>query len=78
LTLIEELLSDIPVLSYDRQCVWEFGRIRGRLLREGVAVGTADLMIAAVAMAHDLTLVTHNTSHFRHVPGLHLEDWLTR
>jgi tRNA(fMet)-specific endonuclease VapC len=78
LTLLEEFLSDIPLLAYDRQCAWEFGRIRGRLLREGVAVGTPDLMIAAVALAHDLTLVTHNTSHFRHIPGLQLTDWLTR
>jgi predicted nucleic acid-binding protein len=37
----------------------------------------ADLMIASVALVHDLTLVTHNTADYQHVPGLRLEDWLT-
>jgi tRNA(fMet)-specific endonuclease VapC len=32
-------------------------------------------MIAAIALAYDLTLVTHNTSEFSRVPGLRLEDW---
>jgi predicted nucleic acid-binding protein len=29
-----------------------------------------------VAVAHGATLVTHNTRHFQHIPGIHLEDWL--
>lgn len=35
-----------------------------------------DLLIAATALAHDLTLVTHNTHDFAHVPGLRVVDWL--
>ncbi len=34
-------------------------------------------MIAAIALAHDLTLVTNNTKHFLPVPGIRVEDWLT-
>jgi tRNA(fMet)-specific endonuclease VapC len=78
LTLIHELLRDLPVLPYDEECAWEFGRVRGRLLRQGVTVNAADAMIAAVALVHNLTLVTHNTSHFQSIPGLRLEDWVTR
>ena len=77
LTLVHELLGDIPVLPYDERCACEFGRIRGKLLREGATVGTADVMIAAVALVHNLTVVTHNTAHFVNIPGLRLEDWLT-
>jgi len=33
-------------------------------------------MIATVALVHDLTLVTHNTTDYQHVPGLRLEAWL--
>ena len=37
--------------------------------------GPNDLMIAAIALAHGLTLVTHNVAEFRRVPGLTVEDW---
>lgn len=72
-----ELLSDILVLDYDRACAERFGQIRGALLQQGISVNTADLMIAAVALTHDLVLVTNNTKDFRNIPGLTQQDWLT-
>ena len=33
------------------------------------------LQIAAIALANNLTLVTHNAREFSRVPGLLLEDW---
>jgi tRNA(fMet)-specific endonuclease VapC len=33
------------------------------------------MMFAAIAMANDLTLVTHNTAEFARIPGLRAEDW---
>ncbi|QDV39475.1 hypothetical protein ElP_74420 (plasmid) [Tautonia plasticadhaerens] len=36
-----------------------------------------DLLIASVALANGLTLVTHYTAHFGPIPGLVVEDWLT-
>lgn len=74
----EELLSDIVVLDYDRLCAEEFGRVRGTLLQRGVVVSEVDLMIAAAALRHNLTLVTNNTRDFNTLPGLQLEDWLAR
>jgi tRNA(fMet)-specific endonuclease VapC len=70
-------LTDVRVLGFDHACALEFGKVRGRLLQQGLSVPTADLMIAAVALVHNLTLVTHNTADFRHIPGLRLDDWLT-
>ena len=55
----------------------QFGKLRGDLQRRGIAVGPIDLMIASVALVHNLTLVTHNTADFTSIPGLQLEDWLT-
>ena len=40
-------------------------------------VDNMDLLIGATALVYDLTVVTHNTGHFQHIPGLRLEDWLT-
>ena len=71
-----DLLSDVSVLDFDRRCSDQFGRLHGAMLRQGLPVSRIDLMIAAVALVHDLTLVTHNTRDFQNIPGLRLEDWL--
>jgi tRNA(fMet)-specific endonuclease VapC len=42
---------------------------------QGTPIGPYDLQIAAIALAHNLTLVTHNTREFGRVSGLVLEDW---
>jgi tRNA(fMet)-specific endonuclease VapC len=73
----DELLRDVDVLDYDSACAYEFGKLRGQMLRQGEVVFEIDLMIASVALVHDLTVVTNNTKHFRPIPGLRLEDWLT-
>jgi tRNA(fMet)-specific endonuclease VapC len=70
-------LEDVQVLNFDHACAERFGKVRGTLLRQGISVPTADLMIAAVALVHDLTLVTNNTADFQNIPGLRLDDWLT-
>ena len=71
-----DILRDVVVLDFDSACAEQFGRIRGHLLQQGLHVATADLMIAAVALVHNLTLVTHNTADFQIIPGLRLNDWL--
>lgn len=76
LTLIADLLQDVFVLDFDSACAEQFGRIRGELLQRGIQIATANLMIAAVALVHNLTLVTHNTSDYENIPGLRLDDWL--
>ena len=71
-----DLLRDVRVLDYDAVCAKEFGRLRGSMLQQGLVVSRLDLMIGAVALVHNQTLVTHNTGDFRLIPGLRLEDWI--
>jgi len=73
----DDLLADVSLLDFDAACAEQFGRMRATLLRQAISVATADLMIACVALVHDLTLVTHNTADFCNIPGLRLDDWLT-
>jgi tRNA(fMet)-specific endonuclease VapC len=41
----------------------------------GTPIGPNDVLIASIALANDLTLVTNNRGEFSRVPGLKLEDW---
>jgi tRNA(fMet)-specific endonuclease VapC len=74
---ILHLLDDVELLGFEQESAERFGIIQTRLLRRGITVNPVDLMIAAVALVHDLTLVTNNTKDFQNIPGLRLEDWLT-
>jgi tRNA(fMet)-specific endonuclease VapC len=73
----DDLLDDVAILAFDAACAEEYGKRRGALLRQGTPVGEPDVMIAAVALVHGLTLVTHNIADFRNIPRLRLDDWLT-
>lgn len=74
---IDRLLQyEISVIDFDHDCAKQFGSLRIERRRHGIEVGTTDLMIASVALLHDLTLVTHNTADFQNIPGLRMEDWL--
>jgi tRNA(fMet)-specific endonuclease VapC len=71
------LKYDVQTLGFDEACAQQFGKQTVDLQRRGVTVSPIDLLIASVALEHDLTLVTNNTQHFRDIPNLRLEDWLT-
>jgi tRNA(fMet)-specific endonuclease VapC len=60
---------------FDDSAAVEYGRIRGALAEVGTPIGPNDLMIAAIALTRQLTLVTHNTREFSRVSGLLIEDW---
>ena len=38
-------------------------------------IGPNDLLIASIALAHDLTVVSGNVGEFGRVPNLNVEDW---
>ncbi len=59
-TIDELLFYEVNVLDFDRDCADEFGRIRVQLRRRGIEVPSVDLMIASVALVHDLTLVNRD------------------
>ncbi len=69
-------LNQFVSLPFDRAAEI-YGRIRADLAARGTPIGANDLLIAAIALAHVLTLVTHNTGEFGRVAGLLLEDWET-
>ena len=60
------------VLPWDSDSADLFAGFR----RQGVRLGTMDLKIACIVLAHDAVLLTRNQTDFAQVPGLHFESWL--
>jgi len=73
---IANLLKDVTVLDLTLEVARTFGVLRAEQLDQGRPAPALDLLIAATAMHHDLTLVTHNIRDYANVPGLAIEDWL--
>jgi tRNA(fMet)-specific endonuclease VapC len=70
-------VSTIQHLPFDSKCADTFATVGAAMMDVGDGIEAFDLMIAVTAIAHGLTLVTHNVRHFQHVPGLVFEDWQT-
>ncbi len=70
-----KLLNAFKVAYFTESAAREYGTIRYDLKNTGTLIGPNDLLIAAIAKAENMTLVTHNTKEFQRVPGLMIEDW---
>ncbi len=71
---LNDFLESVTVVGIDEKTAQIFGRERGRLRAAGMLIGDMDLLIAATALQHDLTLLTNNRSHFERIEGLHIES----
>ncbi len=69
------LLGTIPSIPFGSAEAQRAAYLRSKLARIGTPIGPYDLLIAATALEHQLTLVTHNVREFRRVEGLVVEDW---
>lgn len=74
--LVNSFLAEFQCLPWTARCADIHAVIRAQLQRSGSPIGGFDTLIAAHALALDVTLVTHNTRHFEKVPGLRLADWV--
>lgn len=66
------LVASVKVASFDLLAAQTFAKLRAT-----VAAGddTDNVMIAAICLTHDFTLVTRRPSDFGHFPNLRVEDW---
>ena len=67
-----EFYADWLVLPWDEDAADLFVRFRQQRIR----IGTQDLKIACIALAHSATILTRNLSDFQQVPNLVVENWL--
>lgn len=69
-----EFLRWARVLALDEPTMRRFAGIRGSLRRREELISDPDLLIAATALHHDLTLVTSNVEPFRRITDLKLYE----
>jgi len=75
--LMEGFLASIQVLPWDRDEADAYGRVRAKLEKNGISLGSMDMMIAAHASASGAVLVT-NDKVFSQVEDLHATvNWAT-
>lgn len=72
---IDLIVSAVEVLPLETPADEHYARIRHELTRRGALIGPNDLLIAAQALALDLTLVSRNQREFKRVRGLRVERW---
>ena len=76
LNTIEQFISLMLIVEFDRSAAEEFRKIQGELKRIGKPTGELDAIIGAVARSRQDILVTDNTRHFINIPNLQLENYL--
>lgn len=73
--LQDTFLAPFTSLPFDDAAADAYATIRTAPALRVQRIGPNDLLIAAIAVANGVTLVTHNTGEFGRVPGLLIEDW---
>ena len=70
------LLPSVNILGFDSKAAYVCGNLRAGLEKAETPLALADLEIAAIAIANEMTLVSGNLGHFSRIKGLKLENWL--
>lgn len=73
---VEDLASQLTVLTFDSEAAAHAGDIRAVLEIAGQRIGPYDGLIAGHARSRGLIVITGNLREFQRVPGLRCEDWL--
>jgi predicted nucleic acid-binding protein len=62
----------LTILPLDESTMRQYAFLRSEMKRQGRLLPTPDLLIAATALHHNLTLVTRNRKHFDRIPSLNV------
>ena len=73
---LQDLLKLALPLDATVDVARKFGEIQAGLLDVGRPAPEMDLLIAATALVHGHTVVTHNIQDYAMIPGLTVVDWM--
>lgn len=72
---VEDLLTDVNELPFDRECAMRAGELNAHLITAGKPIDETDVMIAATALVHDRPVVTRNVDHFDRIDHLEVVSY---
>ena len=76
--VLDRILMDLEIHPFGEAAAPYFARLRATLKRAGKPIGPMDTLIAAHAVQLGACLVTNNIREFSRVPGLKIENWVSR
>jgi tRNA(fMet)-specific endonuclease VapC len=74
-TALLEFIIPFEILDFNYNAASCYGKIRKELKDKGQPISDMDMLIASVAMANELVVVTNNEKEFRRISGLKIENW---
>ena len=72
---LQQLLSRVTLIPFDRAAALAAGTIRAQLEQQGTPIGPMDVLIAGTAIVLQGTIVTCNGREFSRAVGLPIVDW---
>ena len=76
--LVDDVMENFKVLTYTKRSAEIHADIRAKTEKIGKPAPFADSLIASIALANHMVLVTRNTKHFeaiQEVSDLQMENW---
>ena len=72
---VQALCNLLPIIPWNDEAAKAYAKLRVELETAGTPIGNMDMLIAASAIAEDVTLVTNNVEHFSKVTSLKIVNW---
>jgi len=73
---VQSFLFPFEIVNFDSYCAEIYAKIRSDLEKDGKTIGPNDLVIAATVLSNQGKLITNNTTEFKRVKKLKIENWL--
>ncbi len=77
LGILNAIVRQTGIVPLDKTALDIAADLHVDLRGKGQLIEDADLLMATIALAQDLTLLTANTRHFQRIESLRIENWLS-
>ena len=74
--VLKKFIEKINVFSIDDEIIELAADIYADLRKTGKTISDADILIAAIVIMNEGTLVSNNTKHYKNIRNLQLVNWL--